>query len=62
MDDRKICANYRREALDYSSIRWWKCKRNWKAMDRMCKIREKLILCRKEVRNLWQYGNFIVIK
>lgn len=30
------------EALEYFSIRWCKCKRNWKAMDRTCKVREKL--------------------
>lgn len=38
MDSREIYTNYR----EYSGIRWWKCKRNWKAMDRTCKVREKL--------------------
>lgn len=42
MDDREICANYRGEALEYSGIRWWKCKSNWKAVNRTYKVREKL--------------------
>lgn len=51
MDGREIYTNYR----EYSGIRWWKCKRNWKAMDRTCKIREKL----KYI--IWQSYRFTAI-